>query len=77
MKVNHKRIFASSFRTAILFIVSIILYDLLREVDKLWYKDTYNKMKNFTKRKIILFIMLFLLDCALLYAIFHILDLEL
>jgi hypothetical protein len=78
MKINHTRVLLSALRTAIIFISGFIVYDILKEFEYIWNKESpNNKIAHFRKKKIIHFIFIFILDIILLYMAFYLINLEL
>lgn len=43
MKINHKRIFAHALRTALLFVASFLIYEILISLEKMWNKTNQEK----------------------------------
>lgn len=70
-----RKIFFHSVRTAIIFVAGFMIYEILLELEEVWNKanpgrETY----NFHKRNILKFIIIFLIDFALLYALYWFFD---
>lgn len=69
----HSRIFLHAFRTAVIFVSGFIIYETLAKLEKKWNDDNpSNKIFNFSKRKIIKFLLILIIDMILLYIIFFI-----
>lgn len=69
----HYHIFLHAFRTAVIFVSGFIIYEMLAKLEKKWNEDNpSNKIFNFSKRKIIKFLLILLIDMILLYIIFFI-----
>ena len=69
MKRNaYLRIFFEALRTAIIFVSGFIVYELLLDAEKLWNKlEPSHKRYHFYKRKSIKFLIIFLIDLAILF----------
>jgi hypothetical protein len=66
--IDHKIILLKAFRTAIIFGAAFIIYEFLNELEKLWLlEDPNSKTVHYVKKKFIKFILVFLIDLALLY----------
>jgi hypothetical protein len=69
-KLHHIRLFSHAFRTALLFISGFLIYEILLNLEKLWNKkNPNNKLKHFYTRKIYKFILIFVIDLAILYGL--------
>ena len=69
--VNHKYIFLNALRTAILFSAGFLIYEILKELEKIWnLESSSNKMLHFYQRKTYKFITILLIDLILLYILF-------
>ena len=65
------KLFISSFRTAVIFVASFIVYETLLELEKIWNKEEPNKQTyNFNKRILYKFILIFFIDITLIYTLF-------
>jgi len=54
MKINHKRIFAHALRTALLFVASFLIYEILISLEKMWNKaNQENKLYYFYEKHIL------------------------
>jgi len=70
MKINHKRIFLHSLRSALLFAAGFIIYDILVRLEKIWnIQNPENEMTNFFTRKVLKFFLILVMDLLILYAI--------
>lgn len=77
MKVNHLRIYLSALRTSLIIVISLIAYELLIELEKEWNKMYPNNIYNFSKKKLLKLIIIFIFDIILLYLIFFIFKIQL
>ncbi len=69
-KLHHIRLFSHAFRTALLFISGFLIYEILLNLEKLWNKkNPNNELKRFYTRKIYKFILIFVIDLAILYGL--------
>ena len=70
MKINHKRIFLHSLRSALLFAAGFIIYDILVRLEKIWnIQNPENATSNFLTHKVLKFILIFIMDLLILYGI--------
>ena len=70
-EINYSKLILSSFRTAIIFVSSFIVYEILLEFEKMWNKEEPNKkIYNFYKRILYKFLLIFLIDLILIYTLF-------
>ena len=70
-EIKYAKLFLSSFRTAIIFVASFIVYEILLEFEKIWNKeDPDKKIYNFNKRIFYKFILIFFIDLILIYTLF-------
>ena len=70
MKINHKRIFAHALRTALLFVASFFIYEILISLEKMWNKaNQENKLYYFYEKHIFRLILIFIMDLLILYGI--------
>jgi hypothetical protein len=70
-----RKIIFHSLRTAIVFVLGIIIYEILLDLEKVWNKDNPgHEIFNFSKRNIIKFICIFLIDFIVLYAFYWLFD---
>jgi uncharacterized BrkB/YihY/UPF0761 family membrane protein len=70
MKINHKRIFAHALRTALLFVASFLIYEILISLEKMWNKaNQENKLYYFYEKHIFRLILIFIMDLLILYGI--------
>ncbi|MFY7729324.1 MAG: hypothetical protein ACOVRN_07400 [Flavobacterium sp.] len=66
--LNHSRIFFNALRTAILFVAGFLLYEILVELEKGWNKlQPDHALMHFHQRKGLKFVVILLIDLALLY----------
>lgn len=70
MKINHKRIFTHALRTALIFVSSFLIYELLVSLEKQWnLENPENKLYNLYQRKFFKLILIFIVDLLILYGI--------
>ena len=70
MKINNKRIFAHALRTALLFVASFLIYEILISLEKMWNKaNQENKLYYFYEKHIFRLILIFIMDLLILYGI--------
>lgn len=70
-QINKFKLFLSSFRTAIIFVASFIVYEILLEFEKIWNKEEPDrKIYNFNKRIFYKFVLIFFIDTILIYTLF-------
>ena len=70
-----RKIFFHSIRTAIIFVSGLIIYEILVDLEKVWNKaNPTHETYNFHKRNIFKFIIIFLIDFLLLCAIYWFFD---
>ena len=73
----HSHIFLHAFRTAIIFVSGFIIYEILIEIEKEWNKkDPSRRSYNFSKRKIVKFLLVLIIDMILLYMLYFIFKVE-
>lgn len=69
-KINHYRLFTHALRTALLFVSSFLIYEILLNLEKIWTKNNpKNKISHFYQRKIYKFILILIIDLIILYGI--------
>ena len=69
--LKHNLILLNALRTAVLFFAAFFVYEILINLEKLWnLKNPENSEIHFYKRKIMKFIIVFVLDAMILYALF-------
>jgi len=74
----HKHIFFHSLRTAIIFVAGFIIYDILVKLEKEWNKaHPSRRAYHFSKRNIIKFLMIFIIDMVLLYILYLVFGIDL
>ena len=77
MKINHKRIFFHSLRSALLFAAGFIIYDILVRLEKIWnIQNPENEASNFFTRKVLKFFLILLVDLLILYGITILFNIE-
>jgi hypothetical protein len=70
-EINNTKLFLSSLRTAIIFVSSFIIYEMLLELEKIWNKEEPDKkIYNFNKRILYKFILILIIDLILVYTLF-------
>ena len=70
-EINYSKLFLSSFRTAIIFVSSFIVYEILLEFEKMWNKEEPDKkIYNFHKRILYKFLLILIIDLILIYTLF-------
>ena len=70
-EINYSKLFLSSFRTAIIFVSSFIVYEILLEFEKTWNKEEPDKkIYNFQKRILYKFLLILIIDLILIYTLF-------
>jgi hypothetical protein len=70
-----RKVFFHSLRTAIIFVAGLIVYEILVDLEKVWnIANPGNKIFNFTKRNILKFIFIFLIDLVVLCVFYWIFD---
>jgi hypothetical protein len=76
-KINHTRIFFHAIRSAILFIVGFLIYEILVSLEKLWNKiNPKNALYHFHTRKGIKFLIILIVDLLILYGLFVLFDID-
>lgn len=76
-QISYKNLFAHAFRTALIFVVGLLIYESILKVEKIWNKEFPNqKIYNFHKRIYLKFILIFLADVAILYSLAVLLGIE-
>lgn len=69
-KTIHYKFFLYALRTALLLIASFFTYDLLKMIEIEWNKkNPNNELLHFSRRKLFHFIIIFIIDLLILYAI--------
>lgn len=69
-KIMHHKFFFHALRTALIFIAGFLSYEILKLLENEWNKThPHNETVHFAKRKIYHFIVIFLTDLLILYAI--------
>ena len=68
MKINHKRLFLHSMRTALLFVASFLIYDILATLEKSWNPGD-DTLRMFYIHKALKFTLILMMDLCILYAI--------
>ena len=69
-KIHHVRLFSHALRTALLFVASFLIYEILLNLEKIWNKNNpKNKITHFYQSKIYKFILIFIIDLIILYGI--------
>ena len=77
-KINHKKIFALAFRTAIVLVISIFTYGYFVNLEKNLGKNTaYNKYVYELIKHLTYFISVFTADLVILYLIVILFDVKL
>jgi hypothetical protein len=72
-KINiHYHIFLHAFRTAVIFVSGFIIYEMLVKLEKKWKENPSTRLFSYSKRKIIKFLLILIIDMILLYIIFFI-----
>jgi hypothetical protein len=77
MKISNysRKMIFHSLRTAIIFVLGLIIYEILLDLEKVWNKENPgHEILNFSKRNIIKFVSVFLLDLILLYLFYWLFD---
>ena len=70
MKLNHSHIILHAFRSALLFVAGFMIYEILISLEKIWNLRNPNyKIYNFYQRKLLKFILIFIVDLIILYGI--------
>jgi hypothetical protein len=70
MNLNNYKFFFHALRTALIFIATLLTYEILKTIENEWNKThPTHKLYNFTKRKIFHFIIIFITDLLILYSI--------
>ena len=67
-KIIHHAFFLNAFRTALIFITSILIYEILKTLERKW-NETHpnNAISHFAQRKTYHFIIIFIIDLLILY----------
>ena len=74
----HLHIFFHSIRTAIIFVSGFIIYDILIKLEKEWNKEHPSRHAyHFSKRNIIKFLLIFIIDMVLLYILYLVFGIDL
>ena len=67
----HSHIFFHAVRTAIIFVAGFMIYDILVKIEKEWNKlNPSRRAYHFSKRNIIKFLLIFIIDMFLLYILY-------
>jgi hypothetical protein len=70
MKIQHDRFFLDALRTALVFIATLLTYELLKIMENEWNQThPNNELVHFTKRKVYHFMIIFVSDLIILYLI--------
>jgi hypothetical protein len=70
IKLNHSRLFSQAFRTALLFVASFLIYEILIRLEKIWNQaNPDNQLYHFYKRKTYKLILIFIIDLLILYGL--------
>lgn len=70
MKIKHHVFVLDALRTALVFIATLLTYELLKMLESEWNKKhPNNELVHFTKRKLYHFLIIFLADLLVLYLI--------
>lgn len=78
MKIKHHKFMLHALRTALVFIATLLTYELLKMLENKWNKThPNNELIHFTKRKIYHFLIIFLTDLFVLYLIALLFDVHL
>jgi hypothetical protein len=78
MRANHLYIFLNALRTACLIVAGVVAYDILKEIELLYYKENpNNKTFHFVKHKFYNLLIIFILDLLLLYFVLFAFNIEL
>ena len=73
----HFHIFLHAIRTAVIFLAGFIVYDILVELENEWNKKNPSKhLYNFSKRKLIKFLLIFIIDLVMLYILYLFFDIN-
>jgi hypothetical protein len=76
-KINHKKVFALAFRTAIVLLISFYMYEIVLNLEKKLNKSKINnKLINEFIKRFTHFFVVFVSDLAILYLIIILLDLK-
>jgi len=68
--INHMRLFSHALRTALLFVGSFLIYDILIRLEKIWnLRNPENQTYHLFQRKFIKLISIFIIDLLILYSI--------
>jgi hypothetical protein len=77
-KIQHHEFFLNALRTALIFIAGFLTYELLKIIESEWnLKHPGNELTHFAHRKTYHFIIIFIIDLALLYLIALLFDVHL
>ena len=74
----HSHIFFQALRTAIIFVAGFIIYDILIKIEKEWNQaNPSREAYHFSKRNIIKFLMILIIDMILLYILYLVFGIDL
>jgi hypothetical protein len=77
-KIKHHEFFLNALRTSLVFVATLLTYELLKMLEIEWNKThPNNEIIHFTTRKIYHFIIIFLVDLFILYLIALLFDVHL
>ena len=69
-KIEYTRFFLNALRTALIFIVGFLSYEILKDAEREWNKiSPNNEMIHFANRKIYHFLIIFISDLIILFLI--------
>jgi hypothetical protein len=67
----HTHVFLHAVRTAVIFVAGFLIYDILVKIEKEWNKkNPSGRAYHFSKRKIIKFLLILIIDMILLYILY-------
>ena len=76
--VLHTHVFFHALRTAVIFVAGFIIYDILVKLEKEWNKSHPSRRAyHFSKRKIIKFLLILIIDMILLYILYLVFGIDL
>lgn len=74
----HSHIFFQALRTAVIFVAGFIIYDILIKIEKEWNKSNPSRrVYHFSKKNIIKFLMILIIDMILLYILYLVFGIDL
>ncbi len=77
-KLKNFKIYLYAFRTAVLIVASLFVYDILKKIEAEWNKThPNNELKHLSQRKMIHFVTIFIIDVFILYFIAKIVEIDL